>query len=69
MLINCDACNQQFAFARSTACNPDAWRINAKALMALLTEYRWEVDGRNQEHYCLECWGEIASLQPEFTSG
>jgi hypothetical protein len=69
MLIDCDACSQQFAYARSTACNPDAWRINTKALMAMLQEYRWKVDERKQEHYCLDCWGEIASLQPDLTSG
>jgi hypothetical protein len=62
--VQCDSCNQLFLFARTTACEPNALRFNTNVLMAMLREYQWTVE--NKEHYCLECWGEIAAPMPEY---
>jgi hypothetical protein len=55
----CDSCQQQFLFARTSRCELDAWRFNTKVLTVMLQEYDWKVEG--SDHYCLECWGELAA--------
>ena len=61
--VECDACNKQFFFARSSACEPNAWNSNITALTAMLEQYHWASPG-DKVHFCLECWGEIAAPLP-----
>lgn len=65
IMVNCDSCSQQFLFARTSLCDPNAWRFNTNVLMAMLQDYQWKVEDGGLEHYCLECWGEINAPSEE----
>lgn len=55
ILISCDACGQQFLYARTSSCNQYAWYTDSSALTAMACEYHWTIAERGKYHYCPDC--------------